>query len=176
MKRRDLLVMFGSAAIQWPLAVRAQPAAKPTIGFLGPSSAAADRTRRAAFLQRLGELGWVEDHNITIDNRWAEGSVARAGEIAVEFARLKVDIIVASGDAQVLAARKATAVIPFVAPDVLFVSEACEHERIPRRHVGRGAACWNRARRRAGRSGVRPPVSTSVVRTRHPHPWRPPAR
>jgi putative ABC transport system substrate-binding protein len=108
------MAMLVGAAVPWPLVARAQSAGKPTIGFLGPSTAAADRTRRTAFLQRLGELGWVDDRNIAIDYRWAEGSVARAGEIAVEFARLKVDVIVASGDAQILAVKKATATIPIV--------------------------------------------------------------
>lgn len=114
MRRRGVMAMLGGAAVPWPLAAGAQSAGKPTVGFLGPSTAAADRTRRTAFVQRLGELGWVDDRNIAIDYRWAEGSVARAGEIAVEFARLKVDVIVASGDAQILAVKKATATIPIV--------------------------------------------------------------
>jgi putative ABC transport system substrate-binding protein len=108
------MVLLGGVAAPWPLTTHAQSAAKPTIGFLGPSTAAADRTRRAAFLHRLGELGWVDGRSVAIDYRWAEGSVARAGEIAAEFARLKVDVIVASGDGQILAAKKATASIPIV--------------------------------------------------------------
>ena len=103
----------GAAA--WPLAARAQqPAKLPSIGFIGPSTASADRTRRAAFAKRLGELGWVEGRSIAIEYRWAEGVVARAGEIAAEYAQQKVDVIVVSGDAQVLAAKRATAVIPIV--------------------------------------------------------------
>jgi ABC-type uncharacterized transport system substrate-binding protein len=106
--------LLGCAAA-WPLAVRAQQAAKlPTIGLIGPSTASADRTRRAAFAKRLGELGWVEGRSIAIECRWAEGVVARAGEIAAEYAQQKVDVIVVSGDAQVLAAKRATTVIPIV--------------------------------------------------------------
>src|SRR5258705_6886174 len=114
MRRREFVRLLGGAAA-WPLAVRAQqPAKLPSIGFIGPSTASADRTRRAAFAKRLGELGWVEGRSIAIEYRWAEGVVARAGEIAAEYAQQEVDVIVVSGDAQVLAAKRATAVIPIV--------------------------------------------------------------
>src|SRR5260370_12671788 len=114
MRRREFVGLLGCAGA-WPLAVRAQQRAKlPTIGFIGQSTASADRTRRAAFAKRLGELGWVEGRSIAIEYRWAEGVVARAGEIAAEYAQQKVDVIVVSGDAQVLAAKRATAVIPIV--------------------------------------------------------------
>jgi putative ABC transport system substrate-binding protein len=65
-------------------------------------------------VQRLGELGWVEGRSIVIDYRPTEGLVERAGEIAAEFVRLKVDVIVTGGDAQALAAKRATTVIPIV--------------------------------------------------------------
>jgi putative ABC transport system substrate-binding protein len=113
MRRRNLLCIgiLGGAA-SWPLAARAQQAGKlPTIGFLGPSTAAADVTRRAALLQRLGELGWVEGRSVHVEYRWGEGAIARAGEIAAEFVRLKVDVIVTSGDAQILAVKRTTAEI-----------------------------------------------------------------
>ena len=101
----------------WPFAARAQQAERiPTIGFLSASTAAAERARRDAFVQRLGELGWVEGRSVTIEYRAAEGIVERAGEIAGEFARLKVDVIVMAGDAQLLAAKRATASIPIVFP------------------------------------------------------------
>jgi putative ABC transport system substrate-binding protein len=116
MRRRNLLCIgvLGGAA-SWPLAARAQQAGKlPTIGFLGPSTAAADVTRRAALLQRLGELGWVEGRSVHVEYRWGEGAIARAGEIAAEFVRLKVDVIVTSGDAQILAVKRTTAEIPII--------------------------------------------------------------
>jgi putative ABC transport system substrate-binding protein len=84
------------------------------IGLLGANTAAVDRPRRAAFVQRLGELGWVEGRSVMIEYRWADGLAERAGEIAAEFVRLQVDIIVAAGDAQVLATKRATADIPIV--------------------------------------------------------------
>ena len=114
MRRREFVGLLGGAAA-WPLAARAQqPAKLPIVGFIAPSTALADRTRRAAFARRLGELGWAEDRNIAIEYRWAEGVVGRAGEIAADYAQQKVDVIVISGDAQVLAAKRATSVIPIV--------------------------------------------------------------
>jgi putative ABC transport system substrate-binding protein len=115
MKRRQFIALIGGAAASWPFPARAQQAEKiPTIGFLSASTAAAERARRAAFVQRLGELGWVEGRSVMIEYRAAEGIVERAGEIAGEFARLKVDVIVMAGDAQLLAAKRATASVPIV--------------------------------------------------------------
>jgi putative ABC transport system substrate-binding protein len=114
MRRREFITLLGGAAA-WPPAARAQqPAKLSTIGFVGPSTAAVDRPLVGPFVQRLGELGWVEGRNIVIDYRPSEGLVERAGEIAAEFVRLKVDVIVTGGDAQALAAKRATAVIPIV--------------------------------------------------------------
>jgi putative ABC transport system substrate-binding protein len=65
-------------------------------------------------VQRLRELGWIEDRTIAIEVRWAEGRTERFGEIAAEFVRLKVDVIVTAGTASVIAAKQATSVIPIV--------------------------------------------------------------
>jgi putative tryptophan/tyrosine transport system substrate-binding protein len=114
MQRREF-IMIGAAATAWPLVARAQQPAKiPTIGILSSSTAAIERPRRDAFVTRLGELGWVAGRSVMIEVRAAEGIVERAGEIAAEFARLKVDVIVVSGDAQVLAAKQAAPDIPIV--------------------------------------------------------------
>lgn len=116
MRRREFVGLIGVAAATWPMAVAAQqPVAKlPTIGFIGPSTADADRTRRAALLERLGELGWVQDRNLKIEFLWADGVVARAGEIAAGYVQQGVAVIVVSGDAQVKAAKNATSAIPIV--------------------------------------------------------------
>jgi putative tryptophan/tyrosine transport system substrate-binding protein len=115
MRRRQFISLFGGAVAAWPLAARAQPAAKvPTIGYLAALSEAADRPRRAAFANRLAELDWVQGRSVLIEYRWADGAVARAVEIATEFVRTPVDIIVTSGDAYVLAIKRATAMIPIV--------------------------------------------------------------
>ena len=65
-------------------------------------------------MQRLRELGWIDGHNVAIEYRWGEGRDERFAEIAAEFVRLKVDVIVTSGTPQVLAAKQATSVIPIV--------------------------------------------------------------
>jgi len=70
----------------------------------------------AAFVQRLRELGWVEGRTVAIEYRWAEGSSERAAESVAEFVRRKVDVIVASGGANVAAAAGVTSVIPIVFP------------------------------------------------------------
>ncbi len=67
-----------------------------------------------AFVSRLRDLGWVEDRNLTIEYRWAEGQNERYAEIASEFVALNVDLIVTWGSAPVLAAKQATGVIPIV--------------------------------------------------------------
>jgi putative ABC transport system substrate-binding protein len=113
MKRRAFITLLGSAAA-WPLAVRAQQGAKlPTIGFLGTGTASGWSQWTAAFERRLRELGWIEGRTIAIEYRWAEGRSERFTEIATEFVRLKVDVILTAGGA-VLAANEATSVIPIV--------------------------------------------------------------
>ena len=65
-------------------------------------------------MQRLRELGWIEGHTIAIEYRWAEGRSDRAAEIAAEFVRRNVDVIVTSATAVIVAAMQATSVIPIV--------------------------------------------------------------
>jgi putative tryptophan/tyrosine transport system substrate-binding protein len=115
MKRRSFISLLGGALAAWPLAARAQqPDKLPTIGFMGQSTAAVESQRFAALVHRLRELGWLEARTIAIEVRWAEGRAERAAEIATEFVRLKVDVIVTSGTPQVAAAKQATSVIPIV--------------------------------------------------------------
>src|SRR6266511_1400316 len=112
--RRELLAALGGAAVVWPLAARAQRAGKlPTIGFFGPNTASAWRPWTAAFVQRLRELGWIEGRNLTIEYRWADARSERFAEIAAEFVRLKVDVIVTGGNAAV-AAKQASSAVPIV--------------------------------------------------------------
>src|SRR5215472_3568341 len=119
MRRREFIAALGGAAV-WPLAGRAQQAKVPTIGFLGSATPSAQSHLLAAFVQRLRELGWIEGRTVAIEVRWADSSSERYTEIAAEFVRLKVDVIVTLG-AAVVAAKQATSVIPivFVASDPL---------------------------------------------------------
>src|SRR6516162_555498 len=115
MKRREVVTLIGGAAVAWPLAAHAQqPAKLRTIGYLGTVSPSAESQRVAAFMQRLRELGWIESRNVTIEYRYAEGRSERFAEFAAEFVRLKVDIIVTSGTAAVIASKQATSLIPIV--------------------------------------------------------------
>ena len=112
MRRRDFLgVLCGGTAVGLPIGTGAQQPAMPlpTIGLLSTSTA----LEWNPFVQRLRELGWIEDRNITIQSRWAQGRAELYTEIAAELVRLKVDIIVTSG-AGVTAARQASSTIPIV--------------------------------------------------------------
>jgi putative tryptophan/tyrosine transport system substrate-binding protein len=114
MRRRQFITLLGGAAA-WPLAARAQqPAKLPTIGLMVPSTPLIESQRVAAFLQRLRQLGWIENRNVAIEYRWAEGRSERFVEIAAEFVQLKVDLIVASTTPAAIAAKQATATIPIV--------------------------------------------------------------
>jgi putative ABC transport system substrate-binding protein len=112
--RREFITLLGGAAA-WPLAARAQrPAKLPTIGLLGSATPSSEGQQVAAFVQRLRELGWIDGRNVAIEYRWSEGRNERYSEIAAEFVRLKVEVIVTQGTAPVLAAMHATSVIPIV--------------------------------------------------------------
>ncbi len=113
MKRRDFIAGLAGAAA-WPLMARGQqPAKLPTIGYFGTVAASAWGPWTTAFAQRLRELGWIEGRTVAIHYRWTEGRAERLAEIAAEFVRLKVDVIVTGGNAAV-AAKQASSVIPIV--------------------------------------------------------------
>ena len=115
MKRREVITLLGGAAAAWPALAKAQQTAKPpTIGYLGPNSRLLDGQRLSAFVQRLRELGWIEDRTITIEYRWADGRNEHLADIAADFVRRKVDVIVTSATPPTVAAKQATSVIPIV--------------------------------------------------------------
>src|SRR5262245_44594806 len=78
----------------------------PTIGFLGRSTRSATSEWTTAFVQRLRELGWIEGRNVTIEYRWGEGLNERFAQIAAEFVRLKVDVIVTEATQPTIAAKQ----------------------------------------------------------------------
>jgi putative tryptophan/tyrosine transport system substrate-binding protein len=113
-RRREFITLLGGATASWPVAARAQqPARLPTIGFLGTTTASAWKAWTAAFVERLRELGWIEGRNVAVEYRWAEAHNERFAEIASEFVRLNVDVIVTGGNAA-LAVKQTTSVIPII--------------------------------------------------------------
>ncbi len=119
MMRRQFITLLGGAAAAWPIAwplplSAQQPGKVPTIGVLGSATPSAQSKWFVSFVERLRELGWIEGRNVAIEYRWAAGRSERYTEIAAEFVRLKVDVIVTSGTASVAAVKQATSAIPIV--------------------------------------------------------------
>jgi ABC-type uncharacterized transport system substrate-binding protein len=113
MRRREFITLVNAAVVAWPLPVAAQQSSKlPTIGFLGTDPILWNPWI-AAFIKRLSELGWNEGRTVNIEYRWDEGRAERDTEIASEFVRLKVDIILTNGIAAATL-KRVTPVIPIV--------------------------------------------------------------
>ena len=113
MKRREFITLVGGAAVAWPLAARAQRSGKlPRIGVL--VSASQPHPFADAFRRGLQSLGYSEGRNITLEFRYSGGRSDRAAEVATEFVRLGVDVIVAHLTPAVRAAMGATQTIPIV--------------------------------------------------------------
>jgi putative ABC transport system substrate-binding protein len=110
MRRREFIVLLGASV--WPFTTCAAEGKLRTIGVLG-ANALAFTPWVAAFAERIHELGWIEGRNVAIERRWSEGRRERDAEIAAEFVRLKVDVIVTYGHA-VPVVRQVTATIPVV--------------------------------------------------------------
>ena len=114
LKRRSFITLLGGAAT-WPLAARAQEGQRDKqirIGFLAAAVPTAAMLR--AFRDALREHGYVEGQNLSIADRWPQGSSEQISDIAAEFVRSNVDIIVAWTTPASLAAKAATATIPIV--------------------------------------------------------------
>ncbi len=112
MDRRTFLVGTGAVLVAAPLA--AQQAAKiARIGYL-TGSLAANPHLPEAFRQGLRDFGYVEGRNLLIEIRSPEGKPERLPALAAELVALKVDVIVAGGTPQALAAKQATRTLPIV--------------------------------------------------------------
>ena len=110
--RRQFIALLGGAAA-WPLATRAQQAAMPVIGFLRSTSAASSTSLVTSFQRGLTEAGFIEGQNVAVEYRFADDQNDRLPEIAAEFVRRPVAVIVANGVA-IPDVKAATAAIPIV--------------------------------------------------------------
>jgi putative ABC transport system substrate-binding protein len=111
MRRRDVIGLLASFAAAWPLKAEEQQQLR-TIAIVG-NTAQAYGPWAAAFVERLGQLGWIEGRTLQIEYRWSEGRRERVAEIASELVTKKVDLIVTYGGAAVIC-KQATASVPIV--------------------------------------------------------------
>jgi putative ABC transport system substrate-binding protein len=113
--RRRAFIGLVSGAVLWPLTTRGQQSIVPVVGFLGGTSPSLYTTRLHAFRAGLKEAGYVENENVRIEYRWAEGQNNRLPVLAAELVRRPVAVLVAAGGIpSAIAAKAATATIPIV--------------------------------------------------------------
>src|SRR5262249_41354078 len=114
MRRGEFIRLLGGSLAAWPIATRAQTA-MPLIGFMSGRAPEESKHLLAAFHQGLGEAGFIEGKNVTIEYRWAFGQYDRLPAIASELVKRNVAVLVAvGGDVSGLAAKQATSTIPIV--------------------------------------------------------------
>ena len=120
MRRRDFIARIGSAAMAWPLAARAQGQKLPIVGLVSIGASANDPANFRPFLEQMRELGYVDEQNIIFDRRYAGGNDSLISGFVADLVRRSVDVIVATGTREALAAKLATSSIPivtFISPD-----------------------------------------------------------
>jgi putative ABC transport system substrate-binding protein len=114
MRRRDFIKVVAGSAVTWPLAARAQPA-MPLVGFVNAGSTGGlGRAQLQAFLKGLGEAGYIEGQNVSIEYHWAEGQNDRLPAIMADLVNRRVNVIAATTTPAALAAQAATTTIPIV--------------------------------------------------------------
>ena len=114
-KRRELVIALGASLLIAARGPYAQQARKmPQIGYVGNSTLALEAALVEGFRQGLRERGYIEGKNIFIHYRWAEGKTDALPTLISELLALKVDVLVTSGTAAAVAAKKATMTTPVV--------------------------------------------------------------
>jgi putative ABC transport system substrate-binding protein len=114
-RRREFMALLGGGVAAWPIAARAQQAGRVwRIGVLETTSMALNAANFEAFRQSLRDLGYIEEQNLIIEYRSAEGRGERFADLAADLLRLNVDLIVTRGTPAALAAKGATTTTPIV--------------------------------------------------------------
>jgi len=115
MRRRDFIAGIAGSVAAWPLAAHPQQPVIPTVGFLGPASAASVASYVDGFLQGLVATGFVKGRNVFVEYRWADNQLDRLPALAAELVDRRVAVIVTvAATAAALAAKAATSTIPIV--------------------------------------------------------------
>ena len=114
MRRREFIMLFGGAALAWPLTAPAQQTRLPVIGFLTSASPDERTDRMHAFRKGLRETGYVEGENVSIEHRWAENQLDRLPALAADLVRRGVAVIVAGSLPPIVAAKTSTKTTPIV--------------------------------------------------------------
>src|SRR3954465_9445924 len=114
MRRRKFIAVLGGAAAAWPLGARAQLPKMPVVGFINAASPQAYAPMLSAFIKGLGETSYIEDQNVKLEYRWAQGQIDKLPAFADDLVRRDVSVIVATGTPTALAAKAATTTIPIV--------------------------------------------------------------